>query len=68
MSTGSSSKNINWEWNNAPKQTRETVSKKSKEAKEESLISFETDNKKSEPQTQNWNSKLEDDAWEILNN
>ncbi|XP_014471737.1 PREDICTED: ADP-ribosylation factor GTPase-activating protein 1 [Dinoponera quadriceps] len=63
-STGGScnTSNCDWEWGNDTKQTSKTSKKPTKE-KEESLISFETDNK-----AQNWNSKLEDDAWEILNN
>lgn len=64
-STGGScnTSNCDWEWGNDTKQTSKVSKKSTKEKKEESLISFETDNK-----AQNWNSKLEDDAWEILNN
>jgi len=59
--------NCDWDWSNDVKQTSKTsITKKQPKAekKEESLISFETDNKAQ----QNWNSKAEDDAWEILNN
>ncbi|XP_011338313.1 ADP-ribosylation factor GTPase-activating protein 1 isoform X2 [Ooceraea biroi] len=66
LSAGSSS-NCDWDWSNDTKQTNKTsVTKKQPKAekKEESLISFDTDNKAQ----QNWNTKAEDDAWEILNN
>lgn len=69
ISTGdfSNTSNCDWDWNNDTKRANKTViSKRQPKAdkKEESLISFETDNKAQ----QNWNSKAEDDAWEILNN
>ncbi|KAL6424035.1 hypothetical protein ACFW04_009737 [Cataglyphis niger] len=65
ISTGgfSNTSNCDWDWNNDTKQASKTVISK-RQSKEESLISFETDNKAQ----QNWNSKAEDDAWEILNN
>lgn len=69
ISAGDSSNtsNCDWDWGNDAKQTSKTMvmSKRQPKAerKEESLINFETDNK-----AQNWNSKAEDDAWEILNN
>ncbi|KAH0946301.1 hypothetical protein HN011_003065 [Eciton burchellii] len=66
LSAGGSS-NCDWDWSNDVKQTsKSSVTKKQLKAekKEESLISFETDNKAQ----QNWNTKAEDDAWEILNN
>ncbi|KAG5347644.1 ARFG1 protein, partial [Acromyrmex charruanus] len=69
ISAGDSSNtsNCDWDWGNDTKQTSKTVTSKRQpkaERKEESLINFETDNKAQ----QNWNSKAEDDAWEILNN
>ncbi|XP_067216319.1 ADP-ribosylation factor GTPase-activating protein 1 isoform X2 [Linepithema humile] len=70
ISTGNSSNtsNCDWDWGNDAKQASKTISSKKQqvktEKKEESLISFEADNKAQ----QNWNSKAEDDAWEILNN
>lgn len=69
ISAGDSSNtsNCDWDWGNDAKQTSKTVTSKRQpkaEKKEESLINFETDNKTQ----QNWNSKAEDDAWEILNN
>ncbi|KAG5344463.1 ARFG1 protein, partial [Acromyrmex heyeri] len=69
ISAGDSSNtsNCDWDWGNDTKQTSKTVTSKRQpkaEKKEESLINFETDNKAQ----QNWNSKAEDDAWEILNN
>ncbi|XP_070172582.1 ADP-ribosylation factor GTPase-activating protein 1 isoform X2 [Polyergus mexicanus] len=65
LSTGnfSNASNYEWDWNNDTKQASKAVISK-RQSKEESLISFETDNKAQ----QNWNSKAEDDAWEILNN
>ncbi|XP_025995074.1 ADP-ribosylation factor GTPase-activating protein 1 isoform X2 [Solenopsis invicta] len=69
ISAGDSSNtsNCDWDWGNDAKHTSKTVTSKRQpkaEKKEESLINFETDNKTQ----QNWNSKAEDDAWEILNN
>ncbi|XP_018308781.1 ADP-ribosylation factor GTPase-activating protein 1 isoform X1 [Mycetomoellerius zeteki] len=69
ISAGDSSNtsNCDWDWGNDTKQTSKTVTSKRQpkaERREESLINFETDNKAQ----QNWNSKAEDDAWEILNN
>ncbi|XP_018372398.1 PREDICTED: ADP-ribosylation factor GTPase-activating protein 1 isoform X1 [Trachymyrmex cornetzi] len=69
ISAGDSSNtsNCDWDWDNDTKQTSKTVTSKRQpkaERREESLINFETDNKAQ----QNWNSKAEDDAWEILNN
>ncbi|XP_071565911.1 ADP-ribosylation factor GTPase-activating protein 1 isoform X2 [Temnothorax nylanderi] len=69
ISTGDSSNisNCDWDWGNDARQTGKTITSKRQskaEKKEESLINFETDNKAQ----QNWNSKAEDDAWEILNN
>ncbi|TGZ57221.1 ADP-ribosylation factor GTPase-activating protein 1, partial [Temnothorax longispinosus] len=69
ISTGDSSNisNYNWDWGNDARQTGKTITSKRQskaEKKEESLINFETDNKAQ----QNWNSKAENDAWEILNN
>lgn len=68
ISTGDSSNisNCGWDWSDDAKQTGKTITSKRqpKTEKEESLINFETDNKAQ----QNWNSKTEDDAWEILNN
>ncbi|XP_011635305.1 ADP-ribosylation factor GTPase-activating protein 1 isoform X2 [Pogonomyrmex barbatus] len=69
ISAGDSSNtsNCDWDWGNDTKQTSKTVTSKKQpkaEKKEESLINFETDNKAQ----QDWNSKAEDDAWEILNN
>lgn len=65
-----SAANCEWDWGNETKQHTEIteskpVPRKSKEkvVKEEALINFGTDNHAS-----NWDSKLEDDAWEILNN
>ncbi|XP_029668801.1 ADP-ribosylation factor GTPase-activating protein 1 isoform X2 [Formica exsecta] len=65
ISTGgfSNTSNCDWDWNNDTKEASKAVISK-RQSKEESLISFETDNKAQ----QNWNSKAEDDAWEILNN
>ncbi|XP_011874467.1 PREDICTED: ADP-ribosylation factor GTPase-activating protein 1 isoform X2 [Vollenhovia emeryi] len=64
ISAGDSS-NCDWDWGNDARQVTKTTWKKQPKAeKEESLINFETDNKAQE----NWNSKAEDDAWEILNN
>ncbi|KOC60688.1 ADP-ribosylation factor GTPase-activating protein 1 [Habropoda laboriosa] len=68
MSTANSS-NCEWDWGNDTKQNIETTDSKSvtrkssDKIKEEALINFGTDNHAS-----NWNSKLEDDAWEILKN
>lgn len=69
ISAGDSSNisNCDWDWGNDTKQMSKTVTVKRQpkaEKKEESLINFEMDNKAQ----QNWNSKAEDDAWEILNN
>lgn len=67
LSAGSSSNCSDWDWSNDTKPaSKPSVTKKQPKAetKEESLISFETDNKAQ----QNWNTKAEDDAWEILNN
>lgn len=68
ISAGDSSNtsNCSWDWSNDTRQTNKTITSKRqpKTEKEESLINFETDNKGQ----QNWNSKTEDDAWEILNN
>lgn len=66
ISAGDSNTNCDWDWGNDTRQTSKTITSKKtrKEDKEESLINFETDNKIQ----QNWNSKAEDDAWEILNN
>lgn len=66
--TNASTANCEWDWGSDTKQNDTTNSKpiqrKSKDKpKEEALINFDTDNHSS-----NWNSKLEDDAWEILNN
>ncbi|XP_031840721.1 ADP-ribosylation factor GTPase-activating protein 1 isoform X2 [Nomia melanderi] len=59
-----------WDWGNDAKLSKEKVTdikstvKKSKDkVKEEALINFGTDNN-----IPNWDSKLEDDAWEILKN
>ncbi|CAK9801839.1 ADP-ribosylation factor GTPase-activating protein 1 [Anthophora quadrimaculata] len=68
ISTANSS-NCEWDWGNGTKQNTEVmdskpVARKSNDkVKEEALINFGTDNHAS-----NWNSKLEDDAWEILKN
>ncbi|XP_076765578.1 ADP-ribosylation factor GTPase-activating protein 1 [Xylocopa sonorina] len=67
--TNVSATNCEWDWGNDMKQGIEIsdpkpIPRKSKDTiKEESLINFGTDNHAS-----NWNSKLEDDAWEILKN
>ncbi|XP_076284536.1 ADP-ribosylation factor GTPase-activating protein 1 isoform X1 [Lasioglossum baleicum] len=73
MKTSQSKTNIlayEWDWGNDTKQTKEEVTdtkptaRKSKDkVKEEVLINFGADNT-----TPNWDSKLEDDAWEILKN
>ena len=69
ISTANSS-NCEWDWGNDTKQNvSETVDSKSvsrkprSKVKEGDLINFGTDNSPS-----NWDSKLEDDAWEILKN
>ncbi|KAL0129302.1 hypothetical protein PUN28_004182 [Cardiocondyla obscurior] len=69
ISAGDSSNisNYDWNWDNDAKQTDKAITFKKQlktEKKDESLINFETDNKTQ----QNWNSKAEEDAWEILNN
>ncbi|CAD1475629.1 unnamed protein product, partial [Heterotrigona itama] len=61
------SSNYEWDWGNDTKQSNQTtdtkpIPRKPKD-KEEILINFNTDNHAS-----NWDSKLEDDAWEILKN
>ncbi|KAK1134463.1 hypothetical protein K0M31_007248 [Melipona bicolor] len=61
------SSNYEWDWGNDTKQSNQTtdskpIPRKTKD-KEEILINFSTDNHAS-----NWDSKLEDDAWEILKN
>lgn len=61
------SNTCDWDWGNDARHAGKTITSKRQpkaEKKEESLINFETDNKAQ----QNWNSKAEDDAWEILNN
>ncbi|XP_076656547.1 ADP-ribosylation factor GTPase-activating protein 1 isoform X2 [Halictus rubicundus] len=73
MKTSQSKSNIlvcEWDWGNDTKQTKEEVTdakpttRKSKDkVKEEVLINFGADSN-----TPNWDSKLEDDAWEILKN
>ncbi|XP_076396020.1 ADP-ribosylation factor GTPase-activating protein 1 isoform X2 [Megachile rotundata] len=69
VSTANSS-NYEWDWGNDTKQNvnettdSKSVAKKSRnKVKEEDLINFGTDNNPS-----SWDSKLEDDAWEILKN
>lgn len=64
------SSNSEWDWDNDVKQSNERasepkpVARKSRDkVKEEALINFDTDNR-----TTSWDSKLEDDAWEILKN
>ncbi|XP_076171898.1 ADP-ribosylation factor GTPase-activating protein 1 isoform X2 [Ptiloglossa arizonensis] len=64
------SSNCEWDWDNGTKQTNEKVTdlksttRKSKDkVKEKTLINFDTDS-----HAPNWDSKLEDDAWEILKN
>ncbi|KZC09421.1 PREDICTED: ADP-ribosylation factor GTPase-activating protein 1 [Dufourea novaeangliae] len=59
-----------WDWDNDAKQdndkvtdTKSTMRKSKDKVKEEALINFGTDNT-----APNWDSKLEDDAWEILKN
>lgn len=69
ISAGDSSNtsNCDWDWGNDTKQASKTITSKRQlkaEKKDDSLINFETDNKAQ----QNWNTKAEDDAWEILNN
>lgn len=68
ISAGDSSNtsNCSWDWSNDARQTNKTITSKRqpKIEREESLINFEMDNKAQ----QTWNSKTEDDAWEILNN
>ncbi|XP_033298794.1 ADP-ribosylation factor GTPase-activating protein 1 [Bombus vancouverensis nearcticus] len=66
VSTANSS-NCEWDWGNETKQNNQItdpkpVARKSKD-KDEVLINFSTDHYAS-----NWDSKLEDDAWEILKN
>ncbi|XP_076238403.1 ADP-ribosylation factor GTPase-activating protein 1 isoform X2 [Calliopsis andreniformis] len=68
--SNSNSSNCEWDWGSDTKQNNEkiveskTVARKSKDkVKEEALINFDTDN-----HTTSWDSKLEDDAWEILKN
>ncbi|KAG7211289.1 hypothetical protein KM043_010590 [Ampulex compressa] len=67
--SGNSGNFNDWEWSNNTRQEgtteQKTVTKKTKEkkVKEGPLINFETDNN-----VPNWDSKLEDDAWEILKN
>lgn len=61
------SSNCEWHWDNDKKQNNEITDSKSlprkSKDKEETLINFDIDNHVS-----NWNTKLEDDAWEILKN
>lgn len=66
VSTANSS-NCEWHWDNDTKQNNEITDSKSlprkSRDKEKTLINFDIDNHVS-----NWNTKLEDDAWEILKN